>query len=157
MGGARGSRRCFFGGTNSAPGARTGTKGQSMRGRPDGRCNARRPLPAHFQSPLNQEAVPSALQNGACRSRWRLAFPPVAESATRQLGMESQTKNEWLMPVAQRGVASAESNWGPWRIRLRDLRDAPKVVVDPKGQLRSRATAMFTATTEARMPGRSLW
>jgi hypothetical protein len=39
-------------------------------------CNARRPLPAHFQSPQNQEAVAGALQNEACRFRRRLAFPP---------------------------------------------------------------------------------
>jgi hypothetical protein len=31
--------------------------------------------------------------------------------------------------------ASAESNWGQWRMRFRDLRDASEVVVDPKGQL----------------------
>jgi hypothetical protein len=39
------------------------------------------------------------------------------------------------MPVALYGADSAESNWGQWRMRLRDPRDAPKVVVDPKGQL----------------------
>jgi hypothetical protein len=30
--------------------------------------------------------------------------------------MDPQIKNEWFMPVALRGAASAESNWGQWRI-----------------------------------------
>jgi hypothetical protein len=63
--------------------------------------------------------VASAIQNGTCRSRWRLAFPPVAESATRQRGVvDPQIKNEWFMPVA-RGVAP-----------LRPMRKAIRPILD---------------------------
>jgi hypothetical protein len=63
--------------------------------------------------------VASAIQNGTCRSRWRLAFPPVAESVTRQLGVvDPQIKNEWFMPVA-RGVAP-----------LRPMRKAIRPILD---------------------------